>query len=122
MTTITIPENVESIGDWAFYSCTGLESITSKATTPPVCGYYYCFGRVDKDIPLYVPYGSGDAYGNAPEWEDFNNIQEYDVPTGIDAVSGVQAPVVQKILLNGQILILRDGNAYTLNGKAVNLK
>lgn len=122
LTTITIPENVESIGDWAFYDCRSLESITSKATTPPVCGYYYCFGRVNKDIPLYVPYGSGDAYGNAPEWEDFNNIQEYDVPTGIDAVRGVQAPAAEKILLNGQILILRDGNVYTLTGKTVNSK
>lgn len=122
LTTITIPENVESIGDWAFYSCTGLESITCKATIPPVCGYYYCFGRVNKDIPLYVPYGSGDAYGNAPEWEDFNNIIEYGGPTGIDTVSGDQTPAVQKILHNGQILILRDGNVYNLAGKTVNSK
>ncbi len=122
LTYIIIPENVESIGDWAFYNRTGLKYIICKATTPPVCGYYYCFGRVDKDIPLYVPYGSGEAYGSAPEWEDFNNITEYGVPTGIETVSGDQAPSVQKILLNGQILILRDGNVYTLTGKTVMAK
>lgn len=122
LTTITIPENVESIGDWAFYDCRGLQSMTCKATTPPECGYYYCFGRVNKDIPLYVPYGSGDAYGNAPEWEDFNNIIEYGGPTGIDTVSGDQTPAVQKILHNGQILILRDGNVYNLAGQLVNVK
>ena len=74
LTSITIPYSVTSIGYGAFYGCTGLTSITCEAMTPPTCGEY-AFVVVPKYIPLYVPFGSEDAYQNATEWSSFTNIQ-----------------------------------------------
>lgn len=42
--------------------------------TPPTCGEY-AFEEVPKYIPLYVPFGSEDAYQNATGWEYFYNFQ-----------------------------------------------
>jgi len=72
--SITIPNSVTSIGDAAFENCTSLNNITCYASNPPSCGSY-CFDKVNKSIPLYVPVGSIDAYEQANKWEDFINIQ-----------------------------------------------
>ena len=97
MTSVIIPNSVTSIGELAFYCCTGLTSvnignsvtsigreafffcysltsITCEATTPPTCGSFV-FDEVPKSIPLYVPFGSLNAYLNAKGWKDFTNIQ-----------------------------------------------
>ena len=74
LTSVIIPNSVTSIGDHAFYECTGLTSVTCEAMTPPTCGSN-AFTYVSKSIPLYVPFGSEDAYRNAIEWSYFTNIQ-----------------------------------------------
>ena len=74
LTSITIPNSVTSIGVVAFFFCSGLTSITCEATTPPTCDLL-AFEEVPKSIPLYVPFGSKDAYRNAAGWKDFTNIQ-----------------------------------------------
>ena len=74
LTSIVIPNSVTSIGDWAFAYCIRLTSITCEANNPPTCGKDE-FEEVSKSIPLYVPFGSEDAYRNATEWSYFTNIQ-----------------------------------------------
>ncbi len=74
LTSITIPNSVTRIGWSAFYKCYGLTSITCEAMTPPTCGED-AFEEVPKSIPLYVPFGSEDAYQNATGWKYFDNIQ-----------------------------------------------
>ena len=111
LTTIEIPENVNSIGNYAFQYCTGLTSITCFATTPPECGYYYCFGNVNKSIPLYVPYGTKAAYSAANEWKDFTNIQEMGTP--IDPTGFIAYELVDlstETVTAGQYLIVFDDN------------
>ena len=74
---LTIPSSVTEIKGLAFYNNTALTSITCYATTPPTC-VNDCFGKVDKSIPVYVPYGTATAYQDpgANWWNDFTNIQE----------------------------------------------
>lgn len=80
LTSVTIPKSVNSIGIQAFSGCTGLESIKSNAVTPPSCDET-TFENNDFSIPLYVPFGSKDAYLAAKGWKNYKNIKEFDAPT-----------------------------------------
>lgn len=92
ITNIIIPNSVVSIGEFAFCGCTNLSDITigsdcarigenafganyalqriiCYATFPPVWATNAYWGN--KDIPVYVPLGSVDAYKSAVGWRDF---------------------------------------------------
>jgi hypothetical protein len=79
---------VTSIGEYAFYYCTSLTSITCKATTPPTVGSSAFYG-VSKSISVHVPCGCVEAYKAANGWKDFTNIQgplaEYSITVGVNA-------------------------------------
>ena len=75
LTSISIPNSVTSIEDDAFYLFSSLTSIYVKATTPPSLDHSFSDYR---NITLYVPRGTLEAYKNANEWCNFENIQEYD--------------------------------------------
>ncbi len=77
LTSINIPESVTEIRSSAFEDCTSLTTITSKATTPPVCSDSTSFGFVDKSIPVYVPASSVAAYQATDGWSEFTNIRSY---------------------------------------------
>ena len=83
LTTITIPEGVTSIGNYAFYYCFSLTTITCEAATPPAIGNSYTFYGVDKSIPVYVPAGSVETYKSAYYWSEFTNFIGVGT-TGID--------------------------------------
>ena len=75
-----------SIGNYAFYDCTGLTELVSLASIPPICDAGV-FENVDKSLcTLKVPKGSKDAYRQADQWKEFVNIEEVDV-TAIEAVA-----------------------------------
>ena len=118
LVSVTIGNNVTSIGGWAFYGCSDLTAITCEATIPPVCGEDV-FGEVDKSIPLYVPKESINAYKNADQWKDFTNI--YAIGSSPTAISNVQGDktIGTKILREGQIVIRRGENTFTLQGQEV---
>lgn len=77
LNTITIPASVTSIGAGAFAYCYNLTSITCNAVTPPVCDERWTavFANVDKSIPVNVPGESVEAYQAAEQWKDFTNIR-----------------------------------------------
>ena len=82
LTTITLPSNISYIGIGAL-NCCGLTSIVSKSPTPPTAynsqwqyGYDNSFMGVNRDIPIYIPFGTIDAYTIAPGWDYFNNFIE----------------------------------------------
>ena len=82
LTTITLPSSVSYIGDYAL-GCSGLTSITCKSSTPPTAyyepgpeSYYHSFWGVNREIPIHIPYGTTEAYRNAPGWNYFSNFIE----------------------------------------------
>lgn len=75
LTSITIPNSVTSIGSSAFRNCSALTSVTCEATTPPTIGEY-AFDGVSNSLPVYVPCGTVSAYNAARGWNQFSNIQE----------------------------------------------
>ena len=72
---INIGANVQSIPNFAFRRCSLVTDIHTAAVLPPTI-YASTFGMVPRSIPVLVPAGSGDAYRNAPYWEEFFNIME----------------------------------------------
>ena len=80
--TIILPSNLTYIGVGAL-NCCGLTSIVSKSPIPPTAynsqweyGYDNSFMGVNRDIPIYIPFGTIDAYTIAPGWDYFNNFIE----------------------------------------------
>lgn len=75
VSVVVIGSSVTYINGSAFYMCIGVEEITSHALTPPVIDG----GQLESiltDIPIYVPCGSENDYKNASGWSDFSNIQQ----------------------------------------------
>lgn len=71
---LELAPSVETLDYYAFNYCTGLESITSWAETPPLVKY--SFYDVNTGIPLKVPCGTMEAYQNNSQWSAFTNISE----------------------------------------------
>ena len=121
LTSITIPNSVISIEDYAFYDCSGLTSIESLAETPPTLGSD-AFYNVSTTIPVYVPCGSVSAYQSAEGWNAFTNIQcGSNEPSADLENTHSQSPMAnrQKLLRNGQFIILRDGVEYSAQGQII---
>lgn len=69
LTSVTIPNSVTSIGNYVFNGCTGLTSISVKATTPPTLGTSV-FNSTN-NCPIYVPAESVDTYKAATNWSSY---------------------------------------------------
>ncbi len=72
LTSIVLPSSITTIGYYAFYY-SDLQSIITLALTPPVISGYYTFSGL-YDILLFVPCGALEAYQNADYWSNFSNI------------------------------------------------
>ena len=77
--SLTISNSVSSIEYYAF-GCMDLDSIIILAYSPPALDYYDGpFYEVDKTIPVYVPYGTMEAYRSYygyNGWSEFTNYHE----------------------------------------------
>lgn len=92
LTSITIPNSVNRIGNYAFYGADKLNEIYSFAILPPTCGSSifsedtYIFSEdTYKTANVYVPNTNNalTRYLSAKVWKNFYNIQERDL-TDID--------------------------------------
>lgn len=84
LTSLTIPNNIKSIGEGAFYNCPKLKHIYVTTSTPSDCGnnIFYCSSNVRDKYDVYnyavlhVPMGSKEEYAAAYEWRYFLKIKE----------------------------------------------
>jgi hypothetical protein len=111
---------VTEIGEYAFYKCTGLTSVTSLNTTPPSAGYGI-FDGVDKSIPLYVPAESVEAYKRADYWNEFTNIQP--LLTDNSPISDIKTDNISIRLIGNRLVVENtdDYAVYTLNGQSLGM-
>ena len=90
--SIVFPSTVEYIEGGAFRDLNHLQKIYSLSPNPPHCtgehanpGMGPFHGLTPKDIPVYVPIGSGEKYRQAFGWNYFTNIIETDkFPLGVE--------------------------------------
>ena len=75
---VELPSDMSSIGDYAFYGCTTLNKVISKAPVPPTVSSTG-FSSFNYTANLYIPYGYLNSYNSAEYWQNFNNISYYDV-------------------------------------------
>ena len=117
---LTLPSSVETIADNGFALCSKLKSMTVNAPEPPAVESK-TFEDVERSIPVYVPVGSAPKYKAAAVWKEFN-IQSEGEPTGVEntlSADNDTTPAAQKIVRDGQVLILRGGKTYTVTGVEV---
>ena len=111
LTSVVIPENVDSIGDRVFWNCPNLKTDYVMNTTP--VEFYYTTVHTYY-ATLYVPVGTKEAY-EASGWGLFENIVETDY-TGIKEleVDGVKEVFYD---LNGRAVEKPVKGVYIRNGK-----
>ena len=138
LTNLVIPEGVTEVGHAAFYGCTYLKEMTLPSTVQDIAdnGFALCaklqrmnvdalipptvaartFEEVNRSIPVYVPDEVVPAYQAAPVWQEFNIQGKSNAPAAID---NIQSPTAsnQKILRNGQLIILLNGVEYNAMGQ-----
>ncbi len=130
LTTVGLGENVEFVSSEAFSSCSGIETVTVLATTPP--DVKYGIGSINEATSwgdfdpsgktLYVPKSDGSTvlalYQAANCWKLFGTIAEIpDTPTALDNTEAAAKAV--KRIVNGQLFIERDGKTFNAQGVEV---
>ena len=116
LTSVTIGNSVTSIGGYAFYGCSGLDKIIVLAKNPPVRGGKV-FDNVDKrNCELLVPQESLEAYKAADAWKNFYNISA--------GIGQVKTDDVNVAVVDGEISITGVANdaaveVYSANGTTI---
>ena len=75
---IELPEHIQYLGSMTFSGCTALKEVTILNPEPEgISTAEDLFdGLKTNTMTLYVPYGSKEAYSNAPVWKEFGKIVE----------------------------------------------
>ena len=124
--TVTYNEktfSVTSIEDRAFWHCTSVTKIISRATTPPACGSQALDDIIKWNCRLEVPQGTLSAYQAAEQWKEFFFIQEGDASTGIsNTVVQPTSGTPTYHTLDGREVKNPGKGIYIVNGKKVLIK
>ena len=119
LTSVTIPNSVTSIGDYAFSSCESLKEVICYAEKVPQMGEDVFDDTPQSEATLYVLADALEDYKAAKQWKEFGTIlpiQETD-----NALENTHSPSPmansQKVIRDGQLVILRDGKTYTVMGQ-----
>jgi hypothetical protein len=115
LTEITLPSSVQEIADNGFALCAKLQKMHVKAATPPTV-QAKTFFEVNRQIPVYVPNGSVDAYKDDPYWQEFDILPE---SSDLEEIVNNNQTKTLKFLYDGQLIILRDNKTYNVMGAEI---
>ena len=132
--SVVIGENVEFVNSGSFGGDSKLKTVKILAKTPPAVKwnpeggedtYWYGYDPSSSgiDATLIVPWSEDhsilDAYKAANCWQLFGTIVEEDpTPEAIESIQPADGGV-QKVIKDGQLIILRGDRTYTITGQAV---
>ena len=114
---LTLPSTLVSLDDVSFALCAKLQKMNVDAIVPPTVNAR-TFEDVNRSIPVYVPAESVPAYKAAPVWQEFNIQPKDSAPTDLSETPFV-AGETQKLIHNGQLLIIRGGKTYNAQGAVI---
>ena len=107
MTSVTIPNSVKKIHDFAFYDCKDLASVISLIEEPFEISenvFENWFTDHDKftTATLYVPTGTKEKYESTPAWNKFANIVE-GIENAVESVeTDAKAEETERYNVSGQ--------------------
>ena len=114
---MVLPSTIQEIGDNGFALCAKLQKIHVKAATPPTI-QAKTFFDVNRQIPVYVPDNAVEAYKDDPYWQEFDIQGESKAPSAVDNIPSAVTNT-EKIMREGQLLIIRDGKTYNTMGAEI---
>lgn len=112
-----IPKSVTTIENYAFQMCSSLDYIVCNAIDVPQLGIGVFSGITQSLVTLYVPEESIEKYKEAEQWKEFRTILP--IEQAPSAIENIPLPMTkfQKILRNGQLIIVCDGVEYNAMGQ-----
>ena len=118
---ITLGGNIETIEASAFANCPYLLEVQAKMEFPPIIDASVFADCGDlSGIDCYVPEESMAFYKKTAVWKEFHLLAApEETPTDLEQVGNKASTMIQKILRDGQILILRGDKTYTITGQEV---
>ena len=124
ITSIDLPATITVFNSGAFKDCQTLQTIICRAQTPPstrihsiAWDYDNVFGSLDPDqVTVYVPEEVIGDYQYAGGWSEFTHYATIESIQGIESVSDGQSPRTNKVLKDGQLIILREGKTFNALG------
>ena len=122
LTSITIPNSVTSIGNYAFYKCSGLNLLTCYAVTPPSLGsdVFYCVNK--SACTLMVPDQSINQYKAAEQWKDFLTTSDAEMVTVDESGFSVEnGAIVNRSNQQIDVYSISGAKAYSGNNAEITL-
>ena len=118
ITTMTIPSSVTNIETGIFYYCNNLTDLYVSWDDPSTLTLSSPFyGLTIENVKLHVPAGTKDIYLAVEPWKNFIIVEE--TATGLTPYTIHPTPYTNKLLREGQLLILRGDKVYTITGQEV---
>lgn len=116
LTEITLPSTLTSMND-AFTGSAFITTVVSKIQAPMTITYDTFHSEVYRNAVLQVPAGTKEAYEAVDCWRRFQTITETGTPTTL--TNTIIDKQIQKKIVNGQLLIIRDGKEYNTIGAEI---